>query len=203
MSGLGKIENSAAEGLPAASTPAPQARAGASSQQGSGGGAALTGLANIKKALGMGRQPTLIVGCGRDGTQWNSPAMNKKHQHERNGDCTVDIAPENNPHLVCDFTEKGVANDARHAAVLNKFGKFSKVSFESFPGHLFADEAKREAMADNVNELTTRKAKVVVRVGANSPELQNFAATLKARGFEPKSLGIKNGQYVLKAKRSG
>jgi hypothetical protein len=204
MSDIGKIGDSIVGEMHTRSSPATETGATVARQGNSVIASALSGLQNlnIRKTFGMENKPTLIVGCGRDGTKWNSATMNKRrHQHGKDGDCTADIEEENHPHLHCDFTQKGVASDPRHASTLDKFGKFSKVKFENFPGHLLGDKDKSEVMADNIHDLTSKKASVEATVGGRSPEIKIFAAALEARGFETQSLKQKKGQYVLKAKK--
>ncbi|WP_157221416.1 hypothetical protein [Herbaspirillum sp. YR522] len=125
---------------------------------------------------------TLIVGCGREGTKWNTPDANKKHQHAKEGAVTMDIEAGNNPDFVADITSRNLP-----AAMAADANGFDKIKFEKISAAVISAE-NSGAVVDNIVALSKDKVKVSLTTGEEN-DLTPFASALREKGFQVKQAG--------------
>lgn len=143
--------------------------------------------------------PELIVGCGREGNIATIEAIRKKqHMHAEKGVTTLDIDPRNNPDIVGDITNKGVALSLIQSQNLPKFGK---VTFEAVPAGLFGTSESASNAIENARLLSADKSRLTVTMGASETEgpSANLKQALLQRGYKVTSQNIVSGQMKTKA----
>ena len=136
----------------------------------------------LKSKMTTGPKQKLIIGCGKEGHALAEDYVRKNHQHEKNGDITLDINPRNNPHFVGDITQSNIVTELQRSGL----GTFPKIVFENVPYTIFTTAERCEAIAANIAAAATEKSKVSIRTGRaiGIGGFTNLAAALESKGFE-------------------